>query len=344
MKELYITDLSEKKGEVIVECFLLKNYTPRSDGKSGSVWANVEFADKGGVISGVIFGDNLKHKYQYYKGSVVKVDARVVQKDGQLSLDVKSLTKMAAGEFDMGDFVSIMSKEDAAYCFEKIRGHISSVQDLTLRVLLESIFKDKFLDKMRRIPAGVDWHHTGPGMLLLHIAEVADAAAFLCDQQEAVGRFHADPIPVDKELCIAGALVHDIGKVHEYANFPCFDFSLSSRLVGYVNESLSMLDRIAGKTKKYLHEEMQVDFDAEKYARLRHIVLSASKTNYVMKPKTIEAVIVSLADRTSSMVDGFHTSFERADRLMPNAQEHYSEYFGYTILRNEVIEGGNQDE
>jgi len=343
MKELYVSDLSERKGEVIEECFLLKNYTPRSD-KSGSVWANVEFADKGGVVSGVVFGDNLKPKYQYYKGSIVKVNARVVQKDGQLSLDVKSLVKMPAGEFDMSDFVALLSKEDAAFCYEKIRCHIASVQDLTLRVLLESVFKDKFLDKMRRIPAGVDWHHTGPGMLLVHIMEVADAAAFLCDQQEAVGRFHAEPIPVDKELCVAGALLHDIGKVHEYANFPCFEFSLSSRLVGYVNESLSMLDRNVSKTRKYLEEEMQADFDAQKYARLRHIILSASKTNAVMKPKTIEAMIVSLADRTSSMVDGFHTSFERADRLMPGAQEHYSEYFGYTILRNETIEGGDRDE
>lgn len=338
MKKLYVADLANNMGEVIEEMFLLKNFTPRSD-KYGNVWANVEFEDRDGVISGTVFGDNLKPKYQYFKGSVVRADARVVQKDGRLSLDVRSLEKMPFVDLDMSDYVAIMSEEDAAVCFERIRTHISSVNHPTLRALLESIFKDKILDLMRRIPAGVDWHHTGPGMLLVHLAEVADAAAFLCDQQTIYGRFHMSPVPYDKELCVAGALLHDIGKVHEYAQFPCFEFSRNSRLVGYVNESLSMLDKACVRIKSFLIEQ-DIGFDEERYDGLRHIVLSASKTNAVAKPKTIEAVIVSLADRMSSMVDGFHTSFERADRLMPEAYEHYSEYFGYTILRN----GGNQDE
>lgn len=342
MKQLYVSDLPGKSGEVVEESFLLKSYNPRSD-KNGSVWANVELSDKDGVISGVVFGDNMKPKYHYFVGGIVKVDARVVLKDGTYSLDIKNLEKMAFEELDMADYVAIMSEENARFCFEKIRGHINSIENPTLRTLLESIFKERILEGMRRIPAGVDWHHTGPGMLLTHIVEVADTAAFMCAQQEMVGKFHRSPIPVDREIAITGALLHDIGKFHEYAQFPCFEFSVSSRLVGYVNESLSMVDKAVGKVKQFLLEQDK-QFDSWKYEMLRHIILSASKTNAVMKPKTIEAVIVSLADRASSMVDGFHTSFERADRLMPNAQEHYSEYFGYTILRNETMEGGNQDE
>lgn len=336
MKELFVSNLSEKKGEVVEGTFLLRNFNPRSDGK-GNVWANIELTDRDGTVGGIVWEDNLKPKYHYFVGGIVRVDGRVVVKDGEVSLDVKSLEKVSFEELDMADYVAIMSDENAAYCFEKIREQIASVQNRTLRTFLDCVFKEHILEGMRRIPAGIDWHHTGPGMLLVHIMEVANTAAFLCSQQEEVLRFRNSSVPLDRELCIAGALLHDIGKIHEYAAFPCFEFSKRGRLVGYASESLSMLDKVAPKIRNFLSEQ-EIVFDVDKYEQLRHIVLSASKTNAVMKPKTIEAVIVSLADRASSMVDGFHTSFERAGRLMPDAYEHYSDYYGYTIIKNEEKE------
>lgn len=77
-----------------------------------------------------------------------------------------------------------------------------------IRLILENIFSGTLYDKFLINPAGMRLHHAYIGGLLQHSVDVAGIAQSLADR---IGG-------VDKDLIVAGALLHDIGKIREISS------------------------------------------------------------------------------------------------------------------------------
>ncbi len=132
-------------------------------------------------------------------------------------------------------------------------------------------------------PAGLSHHHCYPGGYVEHVVSTVSLALAMCDSVEKV--YHGK---VNRDLTIAGILLHDIFKPATYAVDDDGSYS-STRLADYMDH-LSLI----------ISELVRRDFPLE----LVHIV-SAHHGNYgPIRPHTVEALICHLADLMDSRLNG----------------------------------------
>ena len=147
--------------------------------------------------------------------------------------------------------------------------------------------REKFID----VPAGKKVHHNYKGGLLEHTVEVASLAHAIIETDRTLGLGY-----LDETLTMCGALLHDIGKVREYA-FENFNPVLT--LEGKTNSHLflgaSMVYHVAADLK-YATTEPDV-------LKLVNIIQSHHGTKEfgnLMDPMTLEAEVVHHCDSISS--------------------------------------------
>jgi len=132
-------------------------------------------------------------------------------------------------------------------------------------------------------PAGLSHHHCYPGGYIEHVVSTANLALAMCNSVENV--YHGK---VNRDLVIAGVLLHDIFKPATYVVNENGSYS-SSRLADYLDH-LSLA----------IAELVRRDFPLE----LVHVV-SAHHGDYgPIEPHTIEALICHLADLMDSRLNG----------------------------------------
>jgi putative nucleotidyltransferase with HDIG domain len=132
-------------------------------------------------------------------------------------------------------------------------------------------------------PGGLAHHHTYIGGYVEHVVATWKIAVSLCDVAEQVyeGR-------VDRDLVAAGVLLHDIFKPITYAVNSEGEF-FSSQLADY-------LDHISLATAELVRRNFP--------AQLVHIVAAHYGSYGPIRPRTIEALVVHLADNVDSQLNG----------------------------------------
>ena len=114
---------------------------------------------------------------------------------------------------------------------DRVRGEM---QSRTLRAVTDLFFADDdFRVRFERAPGSTGGHHAKVGGLLLHVYEVT-----------SIARQTAKTMRASVDLVVAGALLHDIGKVEAYQITPAgFTFTPCGVLVGHVVLGVLMLER-----------------------------------------------------------------------------------------------------
>jgi 3'-5' exoribonuclease len=185
---------------------------------------------------------------------------------------------------------------------------LESIEDAWLRTLLGSLLgpAGELRERFVRATAAKYNHHAYPGGLLEHSLQVADATA-------AVGALYRD---VDRDLALAGALLHDIGKLDAYDDDPVArDMTDAGRLEGEIPMGYYRVRRAIDETH---------GFPAERARALLHIILSHHgllEHGSPVVPCTREATIVHAMDELS----GRFGAFDRLERETP-ADEAWSRY------------------
>lgn len=172
----------------------------------------------------------------------------------------------------------------------KLSNYIKAVRTPGLRALLENIFSGATYEQFVINPAGMRLHHAYIGGLLQHSVDVTGIALALAEQ---IG-------DMDKDLVIAGALLHDIGKLKEISSNIGFPYTNEGRLLGHISMSVLMVQEVAAKLK----------IPAARVEQLQHILLSHHGDNEKGSPvscATKEAFIVHYADEIDSIMNQFNT-------------------------------------
>ena len=127
----------------------------------------------------------------------------------------------------------------------RLDAHIASVRNPHLAALLGLIFGDGDLRrKFEECPAAMSRHHACRHGLLQHTLEVTDLAVNIAERQQTWGYERK----VERDLVVAGALLHDIGKIRELTwGDGDNGFTRSGSLIGHVTLG-SLL--VAAKTCK----------------------------------------------------------------------------------------------
>ncbi len=132
-------------------------------------------------------------------------------------------------------------------------------------------------------PGGLAHHHTYEGGYLEHVAATARIALTLCDVVEKVysGK-------VNRDLVMAGVLLHDIFKPVTYDIDENGAFR-SSAIADY-------MDHISLATSELVRRDFPM--------ALIHIVAAHYGTYGAVKPRTVEALVLHLADNVDSQLNG----------------------------------------
>ena len=158
-------------------------------------------------------------------------------------------------------------------------------------------FKHNLWEKYKVWPAAISIHHAYAAGLLEHSISVAIGA------RDMAKHYDEFLIPVNKDILIAGALLHDIGKIMAYNNIPVPQPRPEGSVIEHVSLGYGMFIKFAAAEN--LDEDLQT--------AIAHVILSHhGRFEYgsPVLPETPEAMLVSAADEIDFQLNYWKTQIE----------------------------------
>ena len=174
----------------------------------------------------------------------------------------------------------------------KLNELANMIQDKTLRKKVKELLENPVFEVNKKMhsglpvdasPGGLSHHHCYPGGYVEHVVSAVNLALGICDSVEKV--YHGK---IDRDLVVAGVLLHDIFKPVTYAVRENGGY-YSTRLADYLDH-----------TSLAVSELVRRDFPLE----LIHIVAAHHGSYGQTRPRTIEALVCHLADLADSRLNG----------------------------------------
>jgi 3'-5' exoribonuclease len=239
--------------------------------------------DATGQIPAKLMDDVDRFKDEFEAGEFVRVEARSTTFQGQAQLAVTHIRRVNPPQDRLQGFREddcvLSAPRSADEMWAELKAHLQSVRDPHIRVLLNRIVTDHEAE-LREWPAAQSIHHAYRGGLLEHKLKMA-----------AVGRFLARTYEADEDIVLAGALLHDIGKLQELHYEPGGAvYSRDGNLVGHIGLGLIMVrEAINGIS----------GFPPELRAQIEHLIVSHHGTRdhgSPVEPRTVEGFILAMID------------------------------------------------
>jgi 3'-5' exoribonuclease len=240
IKRKFVKDLQFKE-ELTGEQFVLKSLR-RGKTSDGRDYMDVVLLDRTGEIIGKVWEDSLSECQSVSEGDVVNVSGTVLEFRDKQQIKVSAMVK--AQEFDLADFLP-KTEKDMAILWKKIRKTIDSVADADIKNLLELIFGESDFENRFKIAPGAErLHHAYIGGLMEHVVEMIEIYM-------AVGNAYPK---LDKNLMIAGILLHDIGKMQELSMSHAISRTLEGNLLGHISLGLIYVDKYVDRLENFPKE------------------------------------------------------------------------------------------
>ncbi len=160
----------------------------------------------------------------------------------------------------------------------ELQQRIANARNPWIRQLLTSIVESR-AERLRIWPAAVTVHHAYRGGLLEHVLKLAE-----------VGSAMAVAYSVDGDLLLAGAILHDIGKLDELRYDGVTSYSRDGNLLGHITIGVMIVREAAAAI---------AGFPDDLRARIEHLVVShhgERELGSPVEPMSEEAFILSAID------------------------------------------------
>ncbi len=263
-----------------------------SQSANGSWFVRGSVEDPSGALGFICFNAESVTRVKELAEAAPAVVSGQVQADryggeGKLQLLADHIELIPPGK-DVSHLLPASSKDMDAYRTRFLK-LVAQVGRAPLRGLLGEIFSGSRWEQFIRNPAAKRFHHAYIGGLLEHSVDVAEVALSI-----------AATVPgVDKDMIIAGALLHDIGKTEEISAEIGFSYTETGHMVGHIVAGVLIIEA-AARGVQFLPE-------ADRKSLL-HIVLSHHGSREKGSPvvfATREAVIVHYADELNAVLQQF---------------------------------------
>ncbi len=278
-----------KDGDRVFDIYLCKHKQAATT-KNGKPYENVILQDKTGTIDAKVWEPSSMGIEDYDALDYIEVYGEVTTFQGAYQVNVKRIRKCREGEYDPANYLPVSSKNiDEMYT--EILGFVNSISEPKIKELLQSFFvKDEaFIQAFKMSSAAKSVHHGFVGGLLEHTLSVTN----MCE-------YYTKAYPLlNKDLLIASALLHDIGKTKELSLFPENDYTDAGQLLGHIVIGSEMVDRKAAQIP---------DFPAKMLGYIKHCILAHhGELEYgsPKKPAIMEAVALNFADNTDAKMQTF---------------------------------------
>lgn len=249
-------------------------------GRSGPFLV-VSLQDVSGEIGAKVFQDVDQNDAQFDVGEFVAVQGKGNLFNNRIEVIVDRIRRVIPEDAGRG-----FREEECILCaprpidemWAELTGRVESIERPEVRDLIGRVV-ERYTERLRIWPAARQVHHAYRSGLLEHILKIMDVAVFLAGQYGA-----------SRDMVIAGALLHDIGKLQELSYDVAVNYSVEGNLIGHIVIGAGMLrDEI---------REMP-DFPHDLAIQLEHLILShhgARELGSPVEPRTLDAFILAAAD------------------------------------------------
>ena len=252
VKKMFAAQLTG--GQQVQDIFLVAKKS-LAETKAGKPYLALTLMDRTGEIEARVWDNALQFDPLAEEGRFVLVQAVAKPFRDRMQLGVTTLQQVDEATVDMADFLP-SSPRPLADMVEELAGIIVSISDQPLRQLLQVLFHGDTLTRFQHAPAAKRLHHAYIGGLIEHSLSVAGMA------EKAAAHY---PL-IDRDMLIAGALLHDLAKIEEFdCNRPGFSYTDRGRLIGHLALGVDMVRKAAAQVPA---------IDAGQMDRLVHIILS----------------------------------------------------------------------
>jgi 3'-5' exoribonuclease len=275
-----------KSGDVVQQFFLVRQAESGTT-KTGKPFLSLVLGDKSGTVAAKVWDDILKNcPGPFAVGDFVGVKGQVDSYKQELQINVKYLETEASIRARGGDLSAFdpellcqATPYDREILWRELRQLAETeigppLGELVLRVL------ERYQEEFQVCPAALRYHHPYLGGLLEHTWFVTrHALASLAIYPE-----------LNRDLVLAGAMLHDLGKVKELANPLAPERTVPGHLLGHVVLGWEMVRSEA---------QAQGFPDPVLLVQLEHIILShhgSMEFGSPILPKTREALLVNFLD------------------------------------------------
>ncbi len=283
-KQQFIHDLVP--GDKVDDLFVLAERAIAHK-KDGNPYMNVVLTDRSGQVKGVVWDNVERLATGVQNGDIVRVNGSVSEYRGAAQFVVRDMASVNPSEVDTSDFIPTTDL-DIDHLFERLQNLTRSIQTPWLNALFEDFWSDSvFVARFKRAPAAKMMHHAYIGGLLVHCLSMAVLA------DKIAGHYSG----VDRDLLIAGAILHDVGKVREFNFTTAIDYSDEGRLLSHIVIGLEMVEQRLQAIK---------DVPPDQANLLKHLIVShhgAPEFGAIEPPKTIEAILLHYIDELDSKIN-----------------------------------------
>jgi len=307
-KTQYVADL--KIGVKINSIFMCDKIIFK-ESRTGDHFADVMLMDRTGTINMKIWNMTSNMTEWLQPGVVIKVKGLSVKEyagNFQITLDSNMFSEHVNmcrnNEYNLSDFIQT-TEQDIQKLEDEIKEAINNVNSLPIACLLRSYFDDEFFMNTFKVwPAAVKHHHAYRGGLIEHTVAVLRICLTLGETYNTV----------NNDMLIAGALLHDIGKVKSYnydINQGGISVSDSGIMMGHlvigsedVGERICRMQNSCPKRSKGCK-----CFSEREILEIKHMILShhgALEFGSPVEPVTIEACILHHADNMDAQINKFN--------------------------------------
>ena len=284
-----IKDLKEK--DRLVGRYLIKSCTKGTTSK-GAPYLNLVLQDNTGSMDAKFWDVKPEDEKNADAGKVVDAAIEVILYNHALQLRVNRITPADVAEDEMKEYIQA-SAIDHDKMREAVYSYAESIRNDKLRRLVLAMLA-RTQDKFFAYPAASRIHHGYMGGLAEHTLGMADTADAVCRQYPQLNR----------DLLIAGVLVHDMGKTAELGGLISSEYSLEGRLTRHISICHGWLCEEADKLGLGSSEETLC---------LRHMILSHhGKLEYgsPVAPMLQEAEVLNLIDNLDARMNTLKQAFD----------------------------------
>jgi 3'-5' exoribonuclease len=292
--------------------------------KNGKPYMNLRFMDKSGEVDAKLWDNTDVLDKLFDKNDFVRVRGKASVYMNKMQVVVAEISRVPEEEVNLADFLP-ESPRSISVMRQELHDVIGTLANPHLRGLMEAFLADAdLMDLYCKAPAAKGMHHVYLGGLLEHSLALVKLVKTIVPLYEGI----------NEDLLVAGALLHDVGKIHEMSYERAFDYTDAGKLLGHITIGVEMVEEKI---------RMVAGFPRELGLLLKHMLLSHHgqyEFGSPKRPKTVEATILNYLDDMDSKINGIRSHIAKETASSSRWTAHHRLYDRYFFKGNGMDEEG----
>ena len=308
-----------KEGESIQGFYLCFEKHIRHS-RNGDIYIDIRLRDKTGSINAKIWNNVNDLNEKFDSGDPVAVSGNVESFMERPHLIIKKINRASVqyyGRYGYDPSLIVpSSKRNASDMWKSIVKVIKSINSNHIRRLVSMIYKEN-KETLMTHPATVNSHYNYRSGLIEHILSMVKIAEQLIKHYK-----------VDRDLLLAGILLHDIGRLFEISSDLESKYTDEGKFLGRIILGRDMIRTTAEKIKNFPNQ-VQI--------KIEHIII-AEQGKYEwdngIKPKIPESLLLQLIKNIDSKMNIFTMTIDKSSDIGIWTDNH-------NIFRTSLFKGKN---